>query len=107
MKANVNFFGNGSSNRRTQRLLVLALMMTAGVAQAGGLDAGKSGLSTFQVWLYSCTGILAACYLLYVGIQCFQHKQDWVHDFGTAFIKVFVTGAGVVLAGYLFALGAN
>lgn len=90
------------------KTLLACVLMTVGiVARAGGMDAGKQGLSTLQIWLYSCAGILAACYLIYSGVQSFKGRGDWVHDFGTDCIKVFVTGAGVVLAGYLFSAGGS
>jgi len=100
----------GRLDRRYMRDTLLALALTAGVAvvaQAGGLDAGKQGLSTLQIWLYACAAIVATCYLIYSGVQCFEAGGNWVKDFGTSCVKVFFCGAAVVLAGYLFSAGGS
>ncbi|UKD18099.1 hypothetical protein L3V59_42245 (plasmid) [Burkholderia aenigmatica] len=96
-------------DRRCMRdtLLALALTSVAVAAQAGGLDAGKQGLSTLQVWLYACAAIVATCYLIYSGVQCFEGGGNWVREFGTSCVKVFVVGGAVVLAGYLFSAGGS
>lgn len=96
-------------DRRLMRDTALALALTgvAVAAQAGGMDAGKQGLSTLQVWLYTCAAIVAACYLIYSGVQCFEGGGNWVKDFATSCIKVFFCGAAVVLAGYLFSAGGS
>ncbi|MDN7472548.1 hypothetical protein QZM43_32725 [Burkholderia orbicola] len=88
-------------------LLALALTGVAVAAQAGGMDAGKQGLSTLQIWLYTCAGIVAACYLIKSGVECFEGGGNWVKDFGTSCVKVFFCGAAVVLAGYLFSAGGS
>ncbi|WP_410199473.1 hypothetical protein [Burkholderia cenocepacia] len=96
-------------DRRRVRDTLLALALTGAAvgAQAGGMDAGKQGLSTLQIWLYTCAGIVAACYLIYSGVQCFEGGGNWVKDFGTSCVKVFLCGAAVVLAGYLFSAGGS
>ncbi|OXJ06709.1 hypothetical protein [Burkholderia sp. HI2500] len=99
----------GPLDRRCMRDTLLALVLSgvAVAAQAGGLDAGKQGLSTLQIWLYACAAIIATCYLIYSGVQCFEGGGNWVKEFGTSCVKVFFCGAAVVLAGYLFTAGGS
>lgn len=77
---------------------VTALLVSHAALAGGGLQAGTQAAQTFQTWLYSFVGILAICYLLWVGVQCFSNKADWVHDFGGGVAKVAAVGAAVVLA---------
>lgn len=58
--------------RMRDSLLALVLTGITISAHAGGLEAGRRGLSTLQVWLYSCAAVLAACYLIKEGVQCFK-----------------------------------
>lgn len=93
--------------RMRDSLLALVLTGITISAHAGGLEAGRRGLSTLQVWLYSCAAVLAACYLIKEGVQCFKAGGDWVHEFGTSCVKVFFCGGAVVLAGWLFSAGGS
>ena len=90
-----------------ETLVAIALTGVAVSAQAGGLDTGKQGLSTLQIWLYACAAIVAALYLIKEGITAFKAGGDWVHDFGMSCVKVFVCGGAVVLAGWLFSAGGS
>jgi hypothetical protein len=78
-------------------------LATAG-AHAGGLESGTAAVTMFQTWLYSLAAILAVCYLLWVGLQCWSNKADWVHDFGGAIAKVAAVGAVIVLAPWAWTL---
>lgn len=86
---------------------VLALMLVSSVAMAGGLESGTQAANNFKIWFYSFVGIVAVIYLLYVGVQCFGSRGDWVHDFGGACIKVAAVGSVIVLAPWLWSLGAS
>jgi threonine/homoserine/homoserine lactone efflux protein len=79
------------------------LMLSAG-AHAGGLTAGTSAITNFETWFFSICGILAICYLLWVGVQCWSNKADWVHDFGGAIAKVAAVGSVPVLAAWAWAV---
>ncbi|WP_323123178.1 TrbC/VirB2 family protein [Burkholderia alba] len=88
-------------------MAALATLLASHAAVAGGgLQAGTSAVSNFQVWLYGFIGVLAICYLLWVGVQCFSNKADWVHDFGGGVAKVAAVGGAVVLATWAWGLFA-
>ncbi|MGF7191932.1 hypothetical protein JOE11_005005 [Robbsia andropogonis] len=72
----------------------------------GGLNAGTQAVSTFTTWFYGFVGVLAGSYLLWVGIQCWSNKADWIHDFGGAIAKTAAVGGSLVLAGWAFGLFA-
>lgn len=78
----------------------LAVSMLSASAYAGGLSAGTSAITNFEIWFFSICGILAICYLLWVGVQCWSNKADWVHDFGGAIAKVAAVGSVPVLAAW-------
>src|ERR1700712_4126374 len=73
-------------------------------AYAGGLTAGTSAITNFETWFFSICGILAICYLLWVGVQCWSNKADWVHDFGGAIAKVAAVGSVPVFAAWAWAV---
>jgi hypothetical protein len=73
-------------------------------AYAGGLSSGTSAVTNFETWFFSICGILAICYLLWVGLQCWSNKADWVHDFGGAIAKVAAVGSVPVLAAWAWAV---
>ncbi|MEA3093530.1 MAG: hypothetical protein QOJ04_4872 [Caballeronia sp.] len=93
------------SSRPIKSLLLgfTVLMLSAG-AHAGGLTAGTSAITNFETWFFSICGILAICYLLWVGVQCWSNKADWVHDFGGAIAKVAAVGSVPVLAAWAWAV---
>lgn len=83
------------------------LIVAARAAHAGGgLNAGTQAANNFTLWLYGFCGILAGSYLLWVGLQCWSNKADWIHDFGGGIAKVASVGAALVLAGWAFGLFA-
>jgi hypothetical protein len=73
---------------------------------AGGLAAMTSGLSTFQIWMYSFAGVLALCYLTWKGIEAFTERAHW-SDFGIGVGKVAVVGAVIVLGNWAWNLGTS
>ncbi|MBK3786063.1 hypothetical protein G3A43_38240 [Paraburkholderia aspalathi] len=73
-------------------------------ANASGLDSATTAITSFQTWFYAAAGILAVCYLLWVGLQCWSNKADWVHDFGGAIAKVAAVGGVIVLAPWAWTL---
>jgi threonine/homoserine/homoserine lactone efflux protein len=77
-----------------------AVSLVSASAYAGGLTAGTSAITNFEVWFFTICGILAICYLLWVGVQCWSNKADWVHDFGGAIAKVAAVGSVPVLAAW-------
>jgi hypothetical protein len=81
-----------------------AASMVSASAHAGGLSAGTSAITNFEIWFFSICGILAICYLLWVGVQCWSNKADWVHDFGGAIAKVAAVGSVPVLAAWAWAV---
>ncbi|OXC71726.1 hypothetical protein [Caballeronia sordidicola] len=82
----------------------LAVALVSASAYAGGLTAGTSAITNFETWFFSICGILAICYLLWVGVQCWSNKADWVHDFGGAIAKVAAVGSVPVLAAWAWAV---
>ncbi|WP_429500449.1 hypothetical protein ACQUFY_24580 (plasmid) [Robbsia andropogonis] len=91
-----------------RRVGVLAILsVLAGPSWAGGgLTAGTQAVSNFTLWFYGFVGVLAGSYLLWVGIQCWSNKADWIHDFGGAIAKTAAVGGSLVLAGWAFGLFA-
>ena len=89
---------------RLSVLLGSTLAVTSVAANAGGLDSGTTAVTSFEVWFYALGGILAICYLLWVGLQCWSNKADWVHDFGGAIAKVAAVGSVSVLAPWAWTL---
>ena len=89
-----------------RRVIASAVLLTAGQAAyaGGGLAAGTQAVTNFTTWFYSICGILAGCYLLWIGVQCWSNKADWVHDFGGGVAKVASVGSALVLAGWAFGL---
>ena len=85
-------------------LIGFAVSLVSGSAYAGGLTAGTSAITNFETWVFSICGILAICYLLWVGVQCWSNKADWVHDFGGAIAKVAAVGSVPVLAAWAWAV---
>jgi hypothetical protein len=81
-----------------------AVLMLSTSAQAGGLSSGTSAVTNFETWFFSICGVLAICYLLWVGLQCWSNKADWVHDFGGAIAKVAAVGSVPVLAAWAWAV---
>ncbi|WP_433706476.1 hypothetical protein [Paraburkholderia sacchari] len=95
----------GMSARRIGAGVVMSMAARAAWA-GGGLAAGTQAANTFTIWFYSFVGILAGSYLLWVGIQCWSNKADWIHDFGGGIAKVAGVGSALVLAGWAFGLFA-
>jgi threonine/homoserine/homoserine lactone efflux protein len=85
-------------------LIGIAVSIVSVSAYAGGLTAGTSAITNFETWFFSICGILAICYLLWVGVQCWSNKADWVHDFGGAIAKVAAVGSVPVLAAWAWAV---
>jgi hypothetical protein len=85
-------------------LIGFAVSMVSASAYAGGLSAGTSAITNFELWFFSICGILAICYLLWVGVQCWSNKADWIHDFGGAIAKVAAVGSVPVLAAWAWAV---
>lgn len=81
-------------------LVGFSVLTSSTRAHAGGLTAGTSAITNFEVWFFTICGILAICYLLWVGVQCWSNKADWVHDFGGAIAKVAAVGSVPVLAAW-------
>lgn len=98
----------GSLRVNMCRVGVLAILsVLAGPSWAGGgLTAGTQAVSNFTLWFYGFVGVLAGSYLLWVGIQCWSNKADWIHDFGGAIAKTAAVGGSLVLAGWAFGLFA-
>jgi type IV secretory pathway VirB2 component (pilin) len=82
----------------------LICLLASTTAHASGLQSGTTAVTTFQTWLYSIVGSLAVCYLLWVGVQCWSNKADWIHDFGGGIAKVGVVGAVIVLAPWAWSI---
>lgn len=82
----------------------VSLSLAVPGAYAQGLSQGTSAVSSFELWAYGVAGTLAILYLLWVGIQCWTNKADWVHDFGGAVAKVAAVGAVSVLAPWAWTL---
>jgi hypothetical protein len=101
---------NHMKTRFRHSVLLTSLFVGAGLslavpaAHAQGLSQGTSAVSNFELWAYGVAGTLAILYLLWVGIQCWSNKADWVHDFGGACAKVAGVGAVSVLAPWLWTL---
>lgn len=91
-----------------RRIVAGALTVTAVHAAyaGGGLQAGTQAANTFTMWFYGFCGVMAGSYLLWVGMQCWSNKADWIHDFGGGIAKVAGVGAALVLAGWAFGLFA-
>ncbi|MBN3786109.1 hypothetical protein [Burkholderia sp. Ac-20353] len=92
----------------TRRIVTGAAMSTTVHAAyaGGGLNAGTQAANNFTTWFYSFCGVMAGSYLLWVGVQCWSNKADWIHDFGGGIAKVAGVGAALVLAGWAFGLFA-
>jgi hypothetical protein len=91
------------------RRIAAVAVMSMGVHTAyagGGLSAGTQAANTFTMWFYGFCGVMAGSYLLWVGVQCWSNKADWIHDFGGGIAKVAAVGASLVLAGWAFGLFA-
>lgn len=87
--------------------LSLALLTAVRAAYAGGgLNAGTQAANDFTLWFYTFCGVMAGSYLLWVGVQCWSNKADWIHDFGGGIAKVAGVGSALVLAGWAFGLFA-
>jgi hypothetical protein len=95
----------GMSARRFGAGAVMSMAARAAWA-GGGLAAGTQAANTFTAWFYSLCGVAAGSYLLWVGIQCWSNKADWIHDFGGGIAKVAGVGGALVLAGWAFGLFA-
>lgn len=91
--------------RRIAAGVVMSTAMHAAYA-GGGLNAGTNAANTFTTWFYGFCGVMAGSYLLWVGVQCWSNKADWIHDFGGGIAKVAGVGAALVLAGWAFGLFA-
>ncbi len=97
------------SRSASARRLIVGGVMSMAVRAAwagGGLQAGTSAVNNFTTWFYGIAGVLAGAYLLWVGVQCWSNKADWVHDFGGGIAKVAGVGSALVLAGWAFGLFA-
>ncbi|MEM5402659.1 MULTISPECIES: hypothetical protein [Paraburkholderia] len=93
--------------RNAGRIGAVVMSMAARGARAGGgLAAGTSAANTFTLWFYGFCGVMAGSYLLWVGVQCWSNKADWIHDFGGGIAKVAGVGSALVLAGWAFGLFA-
>jgi len=66
-------------------------------AHAGGLSDGTVAVTNFEVWFYALAGVAALAYLVWVGVQCWSNKADWISDFGGAVAKVAAVGSVTVL----------
>jgi hypothetical protein len=98
--------------KQLQKISALLATLAAGSlvcanANAGGLQVGTTAITNFEVWFYAIAGILAICYLTWVGLQCWSNKADWVHDFGGAIAKVAAVGSVTVLAPWAWSLFAS
>ncbi len=82
--------------------LVIFLMLPA-FAQAAGLDAGTSALSSFQTWMYTILGVGATCFLVYKIIQAMMDSIGWM-QVAIAVGYVALAGAAVVLATYAWSI---
>ncbi|CAB3772052.1 hypothetical protein [Paraburkholderia humisilvae] len=91
--------------RRIAAGLVMSMPVHAAYA-GGGLNAGTQAVYSFTMWFYGLCGVLAGAYLLWVGVQCWSNKADWIHDFGGGIAKVAGVGSALVLAGWAFGLFA-
>jgi hypothetical protein len=105
--------GRASAELRSR--VVLACRVAAGVVLStamhaacagGGLNAGTQAVYSFTMWFYGLCGVMAGSYLLWVGVQCWSNKADWIHDFGGGIAKVAGVGSALVLAGWAFGLFA-
>lgn len=92
-----------------KRRAIAGAVLLAAASEAyagGGLNAGTQAVSNFTLWFYGICGVLAGAYLLWVGVQCWSNKADWIHDFGGGVAKVASVGSALVLAGWAFGLFA-
>lgn len=76
---------------------LFVFLMVPVLAQAAGLDAGTSALSTFQTWMYSILGVGALCFLVYRVIQAMMDSIGWM--------QVVISLGYVALAGAILVVG--
>ena len=88
---------------RTAALAVLAMVLLAPAAQAGGLQSASSAASSFSTWLYSFLAICAVVYMGWKGAEAMTDKGHW-SDFGWACGKVAVVGSVTVLTPWLWSI---
>ena len=80
----------------------LALAGAQGAAFAtpggvGGLATAQGQASAIQTALYAVVGVLAAIYLIWLGVMAWADKKNW-GDFGMGVVYVALVGASGVLA---------
>jgi hypothetical protein len=76
---------------------LFVFLMVPVLAQAAGLDAGTSALSSFQTWMYSILGVGALCFLVYRVIQAMMDNIGWM--------QVVISLGYVALAGAILVVG--
>ncbi|MBY5246583.1 conjugal transfer protein [Klebsiella quasipneumoniae] len=73
------------------------------LAQAAGLSAGTSALSTFETWMYTILGTGALCYLIYRVIQAMLDHIGWMRVI-ISLGEVALAGAIVVVGEYMWSI---
>lgn len=76
---------------------LFVFLMVPVLAQAAGLDAGTSALSSFQTWMCSILGVGALCFLVYRVIQAMMDNIGWM--------QVVISLGYVALAGAILVVG--
>ncbi|MCC4959771.1 MULTISPECIES: conjugal transfer protein [Klebsiella pneumoniae complex] len=76
---------------------LFVFLMVPVLAQAAGLDAGTSALSTFETWMYTILGTGALCFLIYRVIQAMLDHIGWM--------QVVISLGYVALAGGIVVVG--
>jgi hypothetical protein len=86
-------------------IAMAAVIVSTTASAAGGLSTGTGAIDEFKVWFFGILALLSTIYLGAQGAQLASNKIQW-SDFGQSVMKTAVTGAGVTLAGWAFALWA-
>jgi hypothetical protein len=104
--AAVGIQGSRGIKRSISMAALIAAVFASASAHAGGLSDGTNAVTNFEVWFYALAGIGAIAYLVWIGVQCWSNKADWISDFGGAVAKVAAVGSVTVLAPWCWSLFA-
>lgn len=84
----------------------LAIVTQAALAgSGGGMEAATSAAEEIKTGLYAFVGVVAAIYLLWLGVMAFSEKKSW-SDFGWGVVYVSLVGAAMALATWAWSLFA-
>ena len=76
---------------------LFAFLMMPLLAQAAGLDAGTSVITTIKTWAYSALGVAAFIYLIYKVAQAMMDTIGWMQVVIALGWVAFA--GGIILAG--------